>query len=192
MKKTLPILLATCSLAFLLLLSFANQKRSDSAKSPDVLSARTTIISYPTGKAFVYTSPSLSTGCQTKGGLPDTRCTPGAIITQTTKDEICQAGYAKSVRNVSESEKKQAYAEYGIFSHATGEYEVDHLVSLELGGSNDIANLWPEAAAPTPGFHEKDKVENYLHKMVCNGSITLVQAQQEIATDWLQVYQQMK
>jgi len=61
-------------------------------------------------------------------------------------------------------------------------------VSLELGGSNDIANLWPEAAVPKPGFHEKDKVENYLHNQVCNGSITLKQAQIEIATNWLNVY----
>ena len=33
-------------------------------------------------------------------------------------------------------------------------------MSLELGGSNDIKNLWPEAALPTPGFHEKDAVED--------------------------------
>jgi hypothetical protein len=62
------------------------------------------------------------------------------------------------------------------------------LISLELGGSNDISNLWPEAADPTPGFHQKDQVENYLHKQVCDGKLSLKQAQQEIATDWLQVY----
>jgi hypothetical protein len=83
------------------------------------------------------------------------------------------------------------YAEYSITSHFTGEYEVDHLISLELGGSNDIANLWPEAATPKPGFHEKDQVENYLHDQVCSGKVNLQQAQQEIATDWLAVYQQM-
>ena len=52
--------------------------------------------------------------------------------------------------------KEQVYAEYGIVSHTTGEYEVDHFVPLELGGSNDISNLFPEAASPKPGFHEKD------------------------------------
>jgi hypothetical protein len=95
------------------------------------------------------------------------------------------------VRNVPETEKDQVYAEYGIASHAPSEYEVDHLIPLELGGSNDIANLWPERAAPTPGFHEKDKVENYLHDQVCNGTLALKDAQAEIAKNWLDVYARM-
>ena len=95
------------------------------------------------------------------------------------------------MRNVPTSEKNQVYAEYGIASHTPGQYEVDHLVSLELGGSNDISNLWPELASPTPGFHEKDQVENYLHSQVCSGAIALIDAQVEIATNWLGVYNQM-
>ena len=40
---------------------------------------------------------------------------------------------------------------YGIRgSHHGSAYEVDHLISLELGGSNEVANLWPEAATPKP------------------------------------------
>ena len=131
-----------------------------------------------------------TSGCTVRGPLQDPDCTPGAIFNVTT-NEICQSGYARSVRNVPTSEKDQVYAEYGITHHSTGEYEVDHLVSLELGGSNDIANLWPEAASPKPGFHEKDKVENYLHSQVCSGAISLQQAQTEIATNWLTVYNQM-
>ncbi len=132
-----------------------------------------------------------TSGCMARGPLQDPDCTPGAIITTATKDQICQPGYARSVRNVPTSEKAQVYDEYGITHHSAGEYEVDHLVSLELGGSNDIANLWPEAASPKPGFHEKDKVENYLHDQMCSGAISLQQAQIEIATNWLNVYNQM-
>jgi hypothetical protein len=106
--------------------------------------------------------------------------------------QICTPGYSSSVRNVSTATKDHVYASYGILTHTTGEYEVDHLVSLELGGSNDISNLFPEAAEPRPGFHEKDAVENYLHAQVCNGAVPLLQAQQEIATNWLAVYQQMQ
>ena len=132
-----------------------------------------------------------ASGCVANGGLQDSACTPGAIFSSATKAQICVSGYSSTVRNVPSSEKDKVYQEYGIASHSTGQYEVDHLVSLELGGSNDIANLWPEAADPTPGFHQKDAVENYLHNQVCNGSIPLLTAQQEIASNWLAVYHQL-
>ena len=130
-------------------------------------------------------------GCTVHGALPDSACTPGAIFSTATVQQICKSGYASSVRNVPSSEKDQVYAEYGITHHSAGQYEVDHLVSLELGGSNDIANLWPEAASPTPGFHQKDQVENYLHDQVCSGAISLKDAQNEIATNWLTIYNRM-
>lgn len=129
-----------------------------------------------------------TSGCQIRGPRQDVACTPGAIFPDATKDQICTPGYSKTVRNVPDAVKSAVYAEYGIKTHATGEYEVDHLISLELGGSNDISNLWPEAAAPKPGFHEKDQVENYLHQRVCSGAISLQQAQSQIANDWLAVY----
>jgi len=132
-----------------------------------------------------------TSGCQANGALPDSACTPGAIISTATKAQVCQPGYARDVRNVPESEKNQVYAAYGIKSHKAGEYEVDHLISLELGGSNDIANLWPEPASPRPGFHEKDKVENYLHDQVCSGKMSMQEAQEKIATNWLDVYNHM-
>lgn len=133
-----------------------------------------------------------TSGCQVNGKFPDSACTPGDILPDATTDQICQSGYARSVRNVPTSEKDQVYAEYGIATHYSGEYEVDHLVSLELGGSNDISNLWPEAASPTPGFHQKDQVENYLHDQVCSGAVALKTAQIEIATDWMSIYNQMQ
>jgi hypothetical protein len=128
--------------------------------------------------------------CHVHGALPDPVCTPGAIF-PVTKEQVCKPGYARSVRNVPTSVKAAVFLSYGIRSHRTGEWEVDHLISLELGGSNAIMNLWPEAAKPVPGFHEKDKVENYLHAQVCSGKMTLAEAQREIATNWLAVYQKM-
>lgn len=134
-----------------------------------------------------------SSGCQVSGPLQDITCTPGAVDPSLTKDVLCSSAFStKSVRNVPSDEKMQVYEEYGIASHKPGEYEVDHLISLELGGSNDIANLWPETAEPRPGFHEKDMVENFLHEQVCNGGITLPQAQQQISSNWLAVYNQIQ
>lgn len=132
-----------------------------------------------------------TSGCKVNGPFPDSACTPGAIIPSVTKEQICVPRYSKAVRNVPQDLKDEVYAEYEITSHEPGQYEVDHLVSLELGGSNDIANLWPEAAKPRPGYHEKDKVENYLHKQVCDGKMSLEEAQRQIATNWLEVYERM-
>ncbi len=130
-----------------------------------------------------------TSACVSNGGLPDPACTPGDIFPGATKEQVCTPGYSKQVRNVPESVKIEAYSEYGITQHQPGEFEVDHLISLELGGSNDIANLWPEPAEPRPGFHEKDMVENYLHEQICSGAISLQQAQVEIAGNWLSIYQ---
>jgi hypothetical protein len=132
-----------------------------------------------------------TTGCVIHGSLPDLACTPGAIIPGATKDKICTPGYATSVRDVSQSLKDEVYAAYGITDRSPGQYQVDHLVSLELGGSNDIANLWPQPASPAPGYAEKDRLENYLHDQVCSGNMTLQEAQSREAANWVEVYNGM-
>jgi len=120
--------------------------------------------------------------------LPDPKMTPGATLPVTTGD-ICVSGYTKKVRNVPASVKRQVYAEYGITSHQPGEYEIDHLISLELGGSNSIKNLWPQSYVTQPwNAHVKDKLENELHAEICDGRIDLATAQHEIANDWIASY----
>lgn len=116
--------------------------------------------------------------------LPDAKCTPGATFTNATIAEICVSGYSSTVRNVPDSLKNQVYTLYGITNRSSGEYEIDHLISLQLGGSNDITNLWPEPAAPKPGFHEKDGVENSLKSKICKNESTLQDVQTLISTDW--------
>jgi 5-methylcytosine-specific restriction endonuclease McrA len=119
-------------------------------------------------------------GCETHGLLPDGQCTPGAV--ETTSLAVVCGSSAERRRHVTEGMRRRVFAEYGLGTrHPEGAYEVDHLIPLELGGSNEIANLWPEAA---PGFHEKDKVEEKLHARVCTRRMTLEDAQRAIATDW--------
>jgi hypothetical protein len=125
-------------------------------------------------------------GCEVRGKLPDPRCTPGARLRGVGRATVCRPGYASAVRNVSSSTKDAIYAEYGMTRHFDGrDGEVDHLVSLELGGSNGRANLFPEAA---PGSHQKDRLENALHAEVCSGALSLHRAQRLIATDWVAAY----
>lgn len=136
-----------------------------------------------------------NSNCMENGPLPDIACTPGAADGRVTQDNIsstiCTSGYTRTVRppvSVTEKIKKERMEAYGD-SGSPRDYELDHLIPLELGGCPDcIANLWPEPADPTPGFHEKDKVENYLHEQVCSGKIPLSEAQKEISGDWLTVY----
>lgn len=68
-------------------------------------------------------------------------------------------------------------------------FEEDHLISLELGGHpTSPQNLWPESYITTPNAHQKDQVENELKREVCNGTLTLKQAQIIISTDWVGFY----
>ena len=89
--------------------------------------------------------------------------------------------------------KIEQIGEYGYSDSRLRDYEEDHFIPLELGGNpTDPKNLWPEpfeTSVPDGGAHAKDKVENYLHAEVCSGSLTLDQAQREIAEDWYRVYQ---
>ena len=186
MKTIIPTLSVVM---ILLVLAFSACGTSSATSKAGTPTASPT--SAPSATAPRWGVQTKTSGCRANGALPDKECTPGDILPNVTKNQVCQPGYASSVRNVPTSTKTKAYRMYGITSHRPGQYEVDHLVSLELGGSNDISNLWPEAAAPTPGFHEKDKVENYLHDQVCSGAVSLQQAQIEIATNWLNVYKAM-
>ncbi len=123
--------------------------------------------------------------------LPDPACTPGAVdpgVTQSNLPQtICRSGYSSSVRapaTETDKAKQGSLRQYGEQSTKTTEY--DHLISLELGGTNATSNLWPEpnAGTATGTTNPKDSVENQLHTAICSGQITLVDAQKAIATDW--------
>lgn len=130
--------------------------------------------------------------CHARGMLPDPTCTPGAVnpaVTQANiKRTICKSGWTATVRppaSYTNKLKAQQIAAYGYADADPHSYEEDHLISLELGGAPaDPKNLWPEhPQAPNP----KDKVENRLHRQVCAGTLSLAEAQREIATDWTTV-----
>jgi hypothetical protein len=120
--------------------------------------------------------------------LPDPKLTPGDTFEVTAQD-VCVPGYAKKVRAVPAWLKRQAYAEYGITQYKTGDYEVDHLIPLSLGGSNSIRNLWPQSTKTSPwNSYVKDALERKLHKLVCAGQLDLKTAQREIASNWIEAY----
>src|SRR6202022_3574436 len=122
--------------------------------------------------------------------VPDPNLTPGDAFEVKVQDlYLCLHGYTKKVRNVPADMKREVYREYGITSHESGDYEVDHLISLELGGSNSIKNLWLESHRTSPwNAQVKDRLEGKLHELVCDGKIDLKTAQQAIASNWIEAY----
>jgi hypothetical protein len=114
--------------------------------------------------------------------LPDRSATPGRAFRHAGPGKFCHAGYTAKVRSVSESTRRAVFAEYGISYAKHSHYEVDHLIPLELGGSNSIRNLWPEKGS-IPNV--KDGVENELHNLVCQHKLGTSTARHAIARDWV-------
>mgnify|MGYP003325288361 FL=1 len=118
--------------------------------------------------------------------LPDSVITPGVFDSTATVEQICVKGYSATVRHVTDKQKDEVFKEYNITR--SGSYEVDHLISLELGGSNDTRNLWPEAYSGIWGARVKDGLENRLHTLVCDGKLSLREAQYDISHNWIKAY----
>jgi len=131
--------------------------------------------------------------------LPNAGRTPGAInpsVTQATIGRtICVTGWTTTVRPSSSvttglkvAQLASGYTYKG--DTATGDYEEDHLISLELGGAPSAeANLWPEPYNSPEGARVKDAVENKLHALACARTITLATAQKAITSNWWVAYQ---
>ena len=87
------------------------------------------------------------------------------------------------------SMQQAVFHEYGMDGAPAQEYEVDHLITPALGGTDDIRNLWPEPYSSTAwNAHVKDQLEDRLHELVCDGQLNLATAQHDMATDWISAY----
>ena len=124
-------------------------------------------------------------GCGRRPGVAGVRAsaalTPGVLniaVTQATVGStICRRGWTRTIRpptSYTSALKQRQLADYGETGPASA-YQEDHLISLELGGHpTDPRNLWPE---PYPRASQVDTIENDLNRRVCDGSLTLADAQ---------------
>jgi hypothetical protein len=149
----------------------------------------TTSGSVKIGRTVLLARRTRGTGCRL-GANPDRRCSPGAYYSGLTKAGICSPSFRTGpIRNVPESEKFQVEREYGMPpGHYGRSLEIDHIVSLELGGSHDLANLFPEGAVAHPGYRIKAVLENERHRRVCAGTLRLRAVQRGIAANWQRLY----
>jgi hypothetical protein len=107
--------------------------------------------------------------------------TPGVLnpeVTQATiASTVCRHGWTRTVRPpvpYTNALKAKGLRQYRLRGPPSA-FQEDHLISLELGGDpSDPRNLWPE---PYPRAAAVDQIENDLNHRVCNGSLSLGDAQ---------------
>ena len=163
----------------------------------------TKTVAAPTAPAATSPIPTHATGGITLNAagavLPNRARTPGAVNPSVTQNNIaqtiCTSGWTSTIRppsslttRLKQEQLASGYTYQG--DTTTGDYEEDHLISLELGGAPSAeANLWPEPYNSPEGARVKDVVENKLHALVCEHAIALATAQRAIATNWWVAYQ---
>lgn len=122
------------------------------------------------------------------GPQPDASLTPGEVR-PISLDQVCRNEKAEVVvANIPDDTRRNVFAAYGINPTNPGDYEVDYLITPDLGGSDSIRNLWPQPYSARWSAKEKDKLEQRLHQMVCAGNLDLETAQRDLAGNWIQAY----
>ncbi len=106
--------------------------------------------------------------------LPNKTLTPGKALLE-----------GRLERNAPTWLKRQVFARYGLLWAHRLMYDVDHLVPLCLGGTNDLENLWPHSwKAPYTPRH-KCRLESVLRRLVAKGMLSLREAQDHLMQSWV-------
>lgn len=166
----------------------------DEATAPQNVRQGTVPISYAdihwTTAAAAAPTASGSAGTVVYPDYPDPKLTPGAVRStdlatiEATESVTEQARPGTAV-------KRAIFTEYGIPWSIHAQFEVDHFESIEIGGSNDRANLWPEKwnldkGGVDVGAHTKDRLEDRLGQLIREHppALSPAQAQAVIAGNW--------
>ena len=137
------------------------------------------------------------TGAACASDIPNLDITPGVVRAGLTKAKICSIKWGKDERHVTQAMKQQVFEFYGYTGNDDAKCvpagkrhcEIDHLISRELGGADEINNLWPQAYGTSPwNAVLKDTLENRLHKELCAGKISLKKARDLLVNDWREAY----
>jgi len=107
-------------------------------------------------------------------------------------DIATTCGQSKGHRGpMSHARRDEILTRYGLPPGDHPDYEIDHLIPLCLGGSDDPSNLWPEprrSIEPKWNAEAKDRLERLMCEMACNGRLDIGTAQEAIAKDWIAAY----
>lgn len=110
--------------------------------------------------------------------VPNRKLTPGKIA-ESDKDR----------GGVTLKMEQKVFARYRLPWSRRGEFKVDHLIPPELGGADNIKNLWPQSVRSRPyGAERKGQLTEVLISRVRAGQLTLAQAQEQISRDWIDAF----
>ena len=102
-----------------------------------------------------------------RGALPSSTLTPGATWNVSVA-ELCATG-TRELRPIPLAVRQQVLRTYGMEHVPTDQYQLDYLITPELGGAPDARNLWPQRyGSRVWNAHVKDDLERLLPRMVCN------------------------
>lgn len=129
------------------------------------------------------------------GQLPNPRLTPGVADQRATIALVCGTRWGRDRRHVTAAMRRQVFRAYGMTGAKDAACqpkgcEMDHLIPRELGGADDVRNLWPEPKSGPWNAKLKDRLENRLRREVCHGGLSLGDAQRAIVKDWPAAYRQ--
>lgn len=132
-------------------------------------------------------SPRPGAAAVESGALPVASLTPGATIDIDVRD-VCDET-PRPPQTISTAVRRTVLHGYGMESVPEDQYELDYLITPQLGGAPDARNLWPQRyQARVWNAGVKDQLEDLLPRLVCEGRVDLRTAQRDIAADWVAAY----
>jgi hypothetical protein len=135
---------------------------------------------------FIFVSALFLVPSLSSAQMQNTLQTTGAK-TKATQAQVCAPDYMASVKPVEGWQRSRALAKYGRRDDYAG--PIDHLIPVELGGSNDPENLWPQPDQKEYGFAAKNELEAKLRSLVCDSkTLSLKDAQDAIRKNWIKAY----
>jgi len=120
--------------------------------------------------------------------LPNNMYTPGKADKVDVK-QLCAATFESSVKPMADWQKSEALTRYGVRPE-TFNGDLEHLVPVSLGGTNDPDNLYPFHPQGEYTVEAKQHLAAKLHELVCDGKMSLKQAQDVFKKDWTKGYKQ--
>lgn len=120
--------------------------------------------------------------------LPQPKLTPGAARAAN-RSAVCATALRVAKPPIPETAANEVFQRYGLSDASPGLYEVDHLIPVELGGTDAPGNLWPQPYRSGKwNSRVKNALEERLRTLVCDGALDLRTAQKEISADWVSAY----